>query len=241
VHVGAPVPGGEHLREQLGHRARGLHAGRAPADDDAGERAGLGEARLVLGGLEAAEDVVPEPDGLGQRVQREGVVGDARDAEVVRGRPGREHERVVAEEGAVLELDPASVAVEADHGPELHLDVRVVGEQGSDRVGDVALVEAGRRDLVEERLEGVVVPAVDQGRVDPGAGETLRDLEPREPRSDDHDLRVTRAGRRHGQRRPGSRAFTRPRAAPGPRTRSVGPRRPCAGPGRPSRRAARPG
>ena len=48
---------------------------------------------------------------------------------------------------------------------------------------------AGGRDLVEERLEEVVVRAVDERDVDRGAAQGARGDEPAEAAAHDHDVR----------------------------------------------------
>ena len=60
---------------------------------------------------------------------------------------------------------------------------------GADRVGDVAGREAGRRDLVEERLEEVMVAAVDDRQAHGRLAELARRGQPAETGADDDDVR----------------------------------------------------
>ena len=63
--------------------------------------------------------------------------------------------------------------------------------QRARRIGDgaVARRQRARRHLVEQRLEQVVVRAVDQRHVDVGAPQPLRGGKPAEAAADDHDPR----------------------------------------------------
>ena len=70
----------------LGEGGRHLDAGGAAADDDHVERPGGSEFRMGGRGLEAAEQVIPDPQRVFERLQREGV-GRARDTLDVRLRP----------------------------------------------------------------------------------------------------------------------------------------------------------
>jgi len=64
-----------------------------------------------------------------------------------------------------------------------------VAQDRADRVRDVAGREAGRRDLVEQRLEEVVVAAVDHGQPDGGAGKLARRRQAPESGPDHDDFR----------------------------------------------------
>ncbi len=97
------VLGEDHV-EQLGERARGLHSCRAAADDDDGERAVVDQLRVGVGRLEAVEDVVPQADGVGERVERVAVLGRAGHAEPVDGGPAGDDELV--ERQRILAVEP---------------------------------------------------------------------------------------------------------------------------------------
>ena len=137
--------------------------------------------------LEAAEDVVAQAAGVGQRVERKAVLGRPRDAEEV-GRGAAGHDERV--EGEAVSPSPgwhpAAVPVDPGHRGEVEADVVGLAEDGPDRIGHVARLEPGRGHLVQERLEGVEVALVDDGHVDrltdegPGGGQAG------EARADDH-------------------------------------------------------
>ena len=66
---------------------------------------------------------------------------------------------------AAIDRDRAPCCVDARHRSPQHAN-GVVAKQSADRKGDVAGREAGRRDLIEEGLEQVIVVAIDQCDVD---------------------------------------------------------------------------
>ena len=91
---------------ELCHRARRLDPGRAAADDDHVQRAVRDELRVAVGRLPALEHVILEPHGVGERVERERVLGRSVDAEEVDLRPEREHEVVVPHRLELAEAAP---------------------------------------------------------------------------------------------------------------------------------------
>ena len=98
-----------------------------------------------------------------QRVEREGVAVGAGRAEEVRLRPRRQHDRVAGPGLAVGRRDRARRRVDRRDLDQLHVDVRVIAEELAQRDRRCSLaVELGGRDLVQQRLELVVVVAVEQ-------------------------------------------------------------------------------
>ena len=75
----------------------------------------------------------------------------------------------------------------------MNLDVRRSSELHADRHGDVGRVEAGRRDLIEQRLKQVMVAVIDEDDAKALViGEGLRCVQPGEARADDdRDLGVS--------------------------------------------------
>ncbi len=92
------------------------------------------------------------------------------------------HEPQSGRRWEVVEVDPADP------------DVVLVADDAPDRIRDVGGAEPGGRHLVEQRLEQVVVAAIDQGHVDAGADQVLGRGEPTEAAADDHRLRRGRSG-----------------------------------------------
>jgi hypothetical protein len=139
--------------------------------------------------------VVLEPHRVGKRVERERVLCSAVDAEEVDLRPEREHEVVV---GLRLELlEPRLARVEVHlHDPVL-VDPRVVValEEVADRVADRRLFQQTRSELVEQRLERVVVVLVDEDDVDGALREFVGGTDPAEAAAQDEDARTGAVGR----------------------------------------------
>ena len=66
-----------------------------------------------------------------------------------------------------------------------HGGVGLVAEDGADGLGYVGGREDGEGDLIEQRLKGVVVAAIDEGNVDGQVGESTRGVEARKAATDD--------------------------------------------------------
>ena len=130
-----------------------------------------------------------EAHRVGQGVEGERVVGRSFDAEEVDLRAQPEHEVVVAQR---LELVEGHLALlEIDAGDPILVDAHVVllVEEVADRMADRRLLEQPRRDLVEERLEGVVVVLVHEHDVDVALLQLLRGADPGKAAAEDEDTR----------------------------------------------------
>ncbi len=192
------VVAAEHPVEELGQRTGHLDAGRPGAGDHEREQTIVDQRGLDGRLLEASQHVVPQRVRVIQRVERETELLRPRDAEVVRGRAHREHERVVGDRVLAVDVHDLGVRVDADDLPHPALDVRSVAHDGAHRVRDVAAVEPCSRDLVEQRLERVVVALVDHHDVDRLVGQQLDDVEAREAHAD-HDHPMATCPRRPGE------------------------------------------
>ena len=177
---------------ELADLPRDLDAGRARADDDDRQPvSSLGGVGRGLGHLERAEDAAPELERVvdrlhARRMQRELVVAEVRlpgaggddqavvrDLEVVTGERRRVH-------------DPA-IQVEAGHLGELDAHVLRPAQDVPQRRRDLTGREDAGRDLVQQRLEQVVVAAVDQRDVDRQLSEEAARRQPAEAAADDDD------------------------------------------------------
>ena len=86
------------------------------------------------------------------------------------GGAGGEYEVIVFELGTAAEVSAATLHVEVRDL--IHEDKRVGGPQDcADRLGNVGCGEHSHGDLIEQRLKGVVILAVDNGDVDIGIRE----------------------------------------------------------------------
>ena len=70
-----------------------------------------------------------------------------------------------------------------------------MAEHVADRQRDVALGENPRRELMEQRLNQVMIRPVDDGDFDLGAPQRLRRNESSESAADDHDVMPAACGR----------------------------------------------
>ena len=107
---------------------------------------------------------------------------------------------VVGQDAAVVEADLACVEVDARHAGHPHVDVAGPAASGADDpadgVGHVLGVQAGRGDLVQQRLEGVEVVGVDQRHLDRLTEQATGRGEAAEAGADDDDAGAV-GGRRH--------------------------------------------
>jgi hypothetical protein len=138
-----------------------------------------------------AELIVPEVGLSSSGCDDQGVVGDL-------SAPADRFER-----------HTACVQVHVDHVAEQHARIGVAAEDVPDRWGDVALGHDAGRHLVEQRLEEVMVGAVDHGYVDRSVPQGLRGGQAAEARAD-YDDPVPRLRCAHGAPRRLGWAFTMP-------------------------------
>ncbi len=151
-----------------------LDAGGAAADDDEVERRvpALLE-HLPLGQFEGQQHAAANFDGVfdGLEAGRERLPLIV--AEVgVRG-AGGENEVVVVEARAAGQRDLPRGGVDADDFVHQHLGVALVAQDGADGLGNVGRRQHGQRHLVEQRLKGVMIAAVDHGDIDGQAREAF--------------------------------------------------------------------
>ena len=174
-------------REQFGEPAGELHACGSAADDHDVEQTVLDPEWVAVGSLHAGEDVRPDLDRISHRLQPERVLRHAGHAEGVRDRTRRQDEMVVGEAPTVVEVDKSFIEVNAGDRADHHRGVALPVEDPSRRVRDVVSIESRRGDLIEQRLERVVVSLVDEHDLHREAPQRLRRREAAESRPDDHD------------------------------------------------------
>ena len=114
------------------------------------------------------------------------------------GRTGGENQEVVAHL-AVRQDYPSPVDVHAAQFREQYFDVGLPPENPPDRGGDVARGERRACHLVEERLENVIIPAVQDGDADRSPTERAGRVEAPEPAAGDDYVgtHMTILARRH--------------------------------------------
>ena len=141
-----------------------------------------------------------------ERLQGEGVLVHAGDAERCGHRAGGDDERVVLQRVAWLGEDQLAVEVEADDTSHADGDVALATEDAAHRVADVVAVEPRRGHLVQQRLERVEVVGVDDRHVHRRVAQPPSDGQPTEAGPDDHDALASHAA-------PYWRAYCRPVAS----------------------------
>ena len=156
----------ERVLRDLAHRPRHLDAGRAAADDDEGEPGiALRVDGRALGALEGADDAGADLEGVGERLQPGRVALPFVVAEVAVGRARGDDEVVPGDRLAAVEHDRVRGDVDAAH---LGLQDRqvaalhLVAQRVTDRRAHRRRAQAGGGDLIQQRLEQVMVGAVDE-------------------------------------------------------------------------------
>jgi len=159
----------ERPARELGDLAGDLDAGRSRPDHrDRQPRIARAFRSLQLGQLERAEDPPAQLERVVDRLHPRSVQAEFIVPEVRLSGAGGDDQAVIADAGAPsnrLERHLARLEVDIDHFAEQHTRVRVAAEDVPGRRGDVTLGEDARRHLVEQRLEQVMVGAVDHGHV----------------------------------------------------------------------------
>ena len=197
----------QHQADQLGERTGHLDPRGAAPDHDEGQlRAALLRIGLQHGALEGVQHVVPDTDRLGDVLEAEAVLRHAFEAEIVRLTPDSE-DQVVVRDRTVGRHDAIRGRLEAGDLGHAELGVGLASQNGADRAGDLLGLEPRGGDLVEQRLEQMVVVAVHQHHVDRRLTQCARRAQPAESGSDDDDARSGRALGRHLNRvRPAAEA-----------------------------------
>ena len=131
------------------------------------------------------------------------MLGSALGSEEVDLRTERRHEVVVGERCHLGELHLALVQVDRRDSRLVNSDVRLLLKEVAQGMSDRCGFEQGGRDLVEERLEGVVVVLVDEHDVDVGVLQLPCGAESRKASPEDQDARPLGLGiTRHCHLRP---------------------------------------
>ena len=170
--IDAPEVAAQRMARQLRELPRELDAGRPCTDDDERQEAAPGNGvGLAFGHLERAQDPPTQLERVVDRLHPRRVVRELRMPEIRLARASRDDQAVVGDFAAAiqhLDREAACVEVDGDHVAEHDAGVPLVAQHVAQRRCDVSLGEDPRRDLVEQRLEQVVVGPVDERDVDVG-------------------------------------------------------------------------
>ena len=174
---------------QFGDGSGKLHAGRPAADDDEGhEPSPLGLVRLHLGTFEGEQDVLAHDKGVVQGLEGEGSRAPVLAAEIRVLRPCGEDESVVFVPALFRQHRPRGRVESRDP---VHHDshVAAASKQQADRHGDVGRRHGGGGDLVEQRLEQMMVLLIDEGDLHGRILQSARGRKPPETGADDDNFR----------------------------------------------------
>ena len=136
--------------------------------------------------LEAREDVIADCDGVGDVFERQPVLLHGVEPEEVCFTPVRENQEIVGDrprarlQAAALEIDGADF-----HHPEV--EVLLAAQNGAHRLRDLVGLEPCGRDLIQERLEEMVVVAIEQNDLNGSAAHRAGGTQAAEPRAHNHD------------------------------------------------------
>jgi len=193
----AEIPGQCRLC-QLGDGTGELHTGRTAAHHDESE---LALAQHIRGGvlrlLEGHQDLASQGRGIVDALQARGIGLPFVMAEIGVARAGRHHQPVIAD-APFIGLDLAVRPVDPGHPRQAHGGILLAPEDAADGGGDLGRRETGRRHLIEQRLEQVIIMPVDDRHIQFGAGQMLRRRQPRKPATQDHDPGTPAELRGHG-------------------------------------------
>ncbi len=146
---------------------------------------------LPLGALECQEDPAAHFERIVQVLDARSQRLPVRSPEVrVAGARG-DGQVVERDDTPVGEGDRPGRTIDRSGLAEQDLDVPGAAKDRPDRRCDVARRQRRRRDLVQHRLEQMVIGAIDQGHVDGAARQLLGEIETREPAPQDHHTRAT--------------------------------------------------
>ena len=171
--------------QQLSQRAGRLDAGRTGTHDDDVQRI---SCVVGLGGLQEILQPDPQPFGVDDRVEREGVLGSSRYAEEVGSGTRRQDDEVAGQGSPVVQRDCPCGQVHARDGCDHDLHGRHAREDRLERARHVASRKLRRGDLVEQGLELVIVVAVDERDGQPCLDEPLRAADSGESSTDDNGV-----------------------------------------------------
>jgi hypothetical protein len=152
--------------------------------------------RLLVRGLELSQHAVAQVDRVGEVLEAERVLREARDGERPRDRARCEHELLVGDLEAArvrgLHVHDATLLVQRRRGAEQQLGVPAHLAQGHD---DVARLERARGRLGQHRRVEHEVLAADDRRA--AAAEQTGDVAPRKSAADDENPAASSACRCH--------------------------------------------
>ncbi len=182
---------------ELGNSSRKLHTGRPTAHDDESEQCGASQRiRLAFGTLEREQDLPTDRRGVLQRLQSRRARLPLVMSEIGMPGSGCQHQRVVCDQRAVCEMKLVRLSIDAADGGQQRGHLLATPEQVADRPGNLGWRERRGCDLIEQRLEQVMISLIDKCYANRRAGQTARDFQTTESSADNDDVMALVAHRR---------------------------------------------
>ena len=174
---------------QLGNRARLLDASRTAADDYESHAffPVFGCAIRFLGTLEFVNNVVANMLCLLQSFHAERVFLDILHPEKVSRRARRKNQIIVVN-FAVIRNNYVTFLVDALNLRHIKIDISIVTEERTNRVGNFARLQNRSRYLIQKRLEQMEIMAVYKRNLDIFFGEKLTDFDTSKTAAYDYDM-----------------------------------------------------
>jgi hypothetical protein len=152
---------------EFGERSGHLDAGRPGTDQHKGKEAlAYCRVRHGLGLFEGEQHAAADQGGVIDRFEAGRQSPPVTVAEIGVLRPARQDQIIVALGCPKACLDPPRYRVDPDHLVEQYRGVLLVAQHHPNRFGNIGWRQCRGRDLVKERLEEVVIVAVDHRDVD---------------------------------------------------------------------------
>src|SRR5579883_2686186 len=180
---------GQHVTRDLSQSAGELYARRAASHDHEVQRlSGFPGKCLPLGQFEGEQDTATNLQRIFDGLQSRSVRLPFVMAEIGMHRPSS-HDQVIVGKYLLAGLDQLAFMVKALHLLHQADHVGVIAEHTANGSGNFTGRQPGGGNLIEKRLEGVMVLAIDDRDMNRFACQRARGIEPGKAGADDHDSR----------------------------------------------------
>ena len=140
--------------------------------------------------FEARQDVIANRDRIGNVFESQAVFRDRLETEEVRLAAGREHQEVVGDRARVR-LEPALHEIDGGDFHHAEIEILLAAQDGSNGLGDLFGLESRGGDLIEQRLEEMVVVAIEENYLHRRAAEGTRHSQAAKARAHNDDYPVS--------------------------------------------------
>src|SRR6516165_3933527 len=183
--------GGDCAIGKFGYGARHLYAGRTAANDREGEKtSALDWIGFGFRTLERQQNAPPQIGGVVDGLQTRRVERPVVVTEICVLGSRREDEEVIRDASA-FRNDFTAGGIDAGNRGEGHCDIPLCADDAADRCGDIGRRKTRGCDLIEQRLEQMIVVPIDQRDLARGSGQRLGRGQPAEAGTHNHDARFS--------------------------------------------------